>query len=75
MLRVVLVNLIANAVKFRRTRLRAEFETGFGILLASALCMALKWAEMFHWLAASIRVLLFSATTVSWELLKRIANR
>ena len=28
MLRVVLVNLIANAVKFRRTRLRAEIEIG-----------------------------------------------
>jgi hypothetical protein len=48
---------------------------GFGILLGSALCMSLKWGEVYNWLAASTLVLLFSATAVSWELLKRIANQ
>lgn len=48
---------------------------GFGLLLVSALCMAFRWAETFHLLAASMLVLLFSATAVSWELLKQIANR
>jgi len=48
---------------------------GFAILLVAALRMALKWGEDYSWLAASMLVLLFSATTVSWELLTRIANR
>jgi hypothetical protein len=48
---------------------------GFGILLVSALCMALKRGETYNWFAASTLILLFSATAVSWELLRRIANR
>jgi hypothetical protein len=48
---------------------------GFGILLGSALCMSLKWGEVYNWFAASTLVLLFSATAVSWELLRRIANQ
>lgn len=48
---------------------------GFAILLAAALRMALKWGDDYNWFAASTLVLLFSATTVSWELLRRIANR
>jgi len=48
---------------------------GFGILLVSAFRMALNWGDAYNWFAASILVLLFSATTVSWELLQRIANR
>ena len=48
---------------------------GFGILLVSAFRMALNWGTPYNWLAASTLVLLFSATTVSWELLGRIANR
>jgi hypothetical protein len=48
---------------------------GFGILLVSAFRMALNWGTSYNWLAASTLVLLFSATTVSWELLRRIANR
>lgn len=48
---------------------------GFGILLVSAFRMMLNWGGAYNWLAASTLVLLFSATTVSWELLKRIANR
>lgn len=47
---------------------------GFGILLVSAFRMALNWGTSFNLLAASTLVLLFSATTVSWELLRRIAN-
>ena len=48
---------------------------GFGILLVSAFRMALNWGTSYDWLAASTLVLLSSATTVSWELLRRIANR
>lgn len=48
---------------------------GFGILLAAAFRMAVNWGTSYNWVAASMLVLLFSATTVSWELLKRIANR
>jgi hypothetical protein len=48
---------------------------GFGILLVSAFRMALNWGTSYNLLAASTLVLLFSATTVSWELLRRIANR
>lgn len=48
---------------------------GFGILLVSAFRMALSWGESYNWFAASTLVLLFSATAVSWELLRRIANR
>jgi hypothetical protein len=48
---------------------------GFAILLASAFCMALNRGTAYNLLAASTLVLLFSATTVSWELLRRIANR
>lgn len=47
---------------------------GFGILLASALRMALGWGDAFNSLAASTLVLLFSATAVSWELLRQMAN-
>jgi|ERR1700733_10614255 hypothetical protein len=48
---------------------------GFGILLASAFRMALNRGEAYNWLAGSTLVLLFSATVVSWELLKQIADR
>jgi hypothetical protein len=48
---------------------------GFALLLVSALVMACGWTEEYNMLAASTLVLLFSATTVSWELLRRIANR
>ncbi len=48
---------------------------GFGILLVSGFRMMLNWGGAYNWLAASTLVLLFSATTVSWELLRRIANR
>jgi hypothetical protein len=48
---------------------------GFTILLVVTLRMALNWDQDYNWLAASMLVLLFSATTVSWELLTRIAKR
>ncbi len=47
---------------------------GFGMLLFATLRMALNWADDYNWLAASTLVLMFSATTVSWELLTRIAR-
>lgn len=47
---------------------------GFAMLLAAAFRMALGWGEDYNWLAASTLVLLFSATTVSWELLSRFAK-
>ncbi len=48
---------------------------GFGMMLFAALRMALRWGDDYNWLAASALVLMFSATTVSWELLTRIARR
>ena len=48
---------------------------GFAMLLVSAFCMAIKWDDAFSWLAASTLVLLFSATTVSSELLRRLADQ
>ncbi len=48
---------------------------GFGILLVSAFRMALNLGNADDWFAASTLVLLFSATAVSWELLRRIADR
>ena len=48
---------------------------GFGMMLFAALRMALHWGAEYNWLAASTLVLMFSATTVSWELLTRIAGR
>lgn len=56
-------------------RRHASSLIGFGILLVSAFCMALDMGDTHNLFAASILVLLFSATTVSWELLRRIANR
>jgi hypothetical protein len=47
---------------------------GFGILLASALRMALNWGDAYNSFAAATLVLLFSATAVSWELLRQMAN-
>jgi hypothetical protein len=48
---------------------------GFAMLLFAATRMALQWGDDYNWLAASTLVLMFSATTVSWELLTRIARR
>lgn len=48
---------------------------GFGILVVAALRMALSWGDSHNLFAASTLVLLFSATAVSWELLRRIADR
>jgi hypothetical protein len=48
---------------------------GFLILMISALCMVFHYGQVYHWFAASTLILLFSATTVSWELLMRIARR
>jgi hypothetical protein len=47
---------------------------GFGLLLVATTRMALDWGENFNTLAAATLVLLISATSVSWELLRRIAN-
>jgi len=56
-------------------RRQASSAVGFGIMLISALRMALNWGDAYNWFAASVLVLLFSATAVSWELLRQIANR
>jgi len=57
--------------------LRRHFTSviGFGMMLFAALWMALGRGPEYNWLAAATLVLLFSATTVSWELLTRIAKR
>jgi hypothetical protein len=48
---------------------------GFAILIVVAARMALSWGQDYNWLAGSMLALLFSATTVAWELLTRIAMR
>jgi hypothetical protein len=48
---------------------------GFAMLLFSAFSMARGRTDAYNTLAAATIVLLFSAMTVSWELLRRIANR
>jgi hypothetical protein len=48
---------------------------GFTMLLAAATRMTLDLGDNYSWLAASMLVLMFSATSVSWELLARIARR
>jgi hypothetical protein len=60
-----------------RTPLRRHITSllGFGILVVAAARMALNWGDSHNLFAASTLVLLFSATAVSWELLRRIANR
>jgi len=55
-------------------RRHASSVIGFGLLVVSAARMALGSGEFYNTLAAATVVLLFSATTVSWELLRRIAN-
>jgi hypothetical protein len=48
---------------------------GFAMLLFAAVRMTLEVGDNASWLAASMLVLMFSATSVSWELLARIAKR
>jgi len=48
---------------------------GFAMLLVAAARMTLDVGDNYSWLAASMLVLMFSATSVSWELLARIARR
>jgi lysylphosphatidylglycerol synthetase-like protein (DUF2156 family) len=47
---------------------------GFGILVATALRMAMNIADDRNLLAGATIILLFSATQTSWELLNRIAQ-
>jgi hypothetical protein len=44
------------------------------MMMFAAGSMALRGGAQYNWLAASTLVLMFSATTVSWELLARIAR-
>ncbi len=48
---------------------------GFSLLFVAAVSMARGRTNDYNTLASATLVLLFSATTVSWELLRRIANR
>ena len=48
---------------------------GFAMMLVSAARMALHEGKAFDWFAASTLVLLFSATTVAWEMLRALAER
>ncbi|MGI4814168.1 MAG: hypothetical protein ACRYG5_14055 [Janthinobacterium lividum] len=56
--------------------LRRHFSSvlGFGILIVTALRMALHDGDEHNLFASAILILLFSATAVSWELLKRLAR-
>ncbi len=61
--------------RIRALRRHISSLIGFAMLLVSALRMALNRGESFDWFAAAVLVLLFSATTVSWELLRQLADR
>jgi hypothetical protein len=60
----------------RLQSLRRQFSSlvGFGMLIFAALKMAFNLGDSRNLLAIATIVLLFSATTVSWELLLRIAK-
>ena len=47
---------------------------GFGMLVSAALIMALKAGDSRNFYAAAVIVLMFSATSVSWELLLKLAK-
>jgi hypothetical protein len=55
-------------------RRHASSVIGFGLLIVAATRMALGRGDDYNMLASATVVLLFSATTVSWELLRRIAE-
>ena len=61
--------------RFADVRRHLSSLLGFGMMLFAALRMALNWGDEYNWLAAATLVLMFSATTVSWQLLTRIARR
>jgi hypothetical protein len=65
-----------SAHETRTAALRSHISTmiGFGLLIYSALCMALDGPDMRDTLAAANIVLLFSATEKAWSLLNRIAE-
>lgn len=48
---------------------------GFGLMFTSAVRMTLNWGDSFNMFAAATLVLLFSATAVSWALLRTIADQ
>jgi hypothetical protein len=60
----------------RLRALRRHFSSliGFGMMIYAAVRMALRVGDSHEWLGAAAVVLLVSATTVSWELLARIAS-
>lgn len=59
--------------RFRVVRRHVSSFIGLGILTVTAARMALRLDNDLNWLASANLVLLFSATTVSWEILRRIA--
>lgn len=48
---------------------------GFGLMFTSAVRMTLNWGDSFNMFAAATLVLLFSATAVSWALLRTLADQ
>ena len=56
-------------------RRHASSLLAFGLLSVSGICLALNWADAYRLLAGSALVLLFAATSVSWQLLSSIARR
>jgi hypothetical protein len=60
----------------RLQSLRRQFSSliGFGILIAAAARMAFGWGDNHYLFASSMIVLLGAATTVSWQLLLRMAE-
>jgi len=48
---------------------------GFGMLTIAAVRMAFNWGDNRNLFAIAIMILMFSATTVSWELLLKIAKK
>jgi uncharacterized membrane protein len=59
----------------RLQSLRRQFASlvGFALLIVAAARMAREWGDPRTMFAAAVVVLLFSATTVAWQLLLRIS--
>jgi len=61
-------------LRFQSLRRQFSSLVGFGMLIFAALSMAFDKGDSRNMFATAAIILLFSATTVSWELLLRIAK-
>jgi hypothetical protein len=62
-----------NTSKLQSLRRQSSSLIGFALLIQAALRMARDWGDSRTTFAIAVVILLFSATTVAWELLLRIS--